>query len=114
MACVKISVLVWYMGLFQTRGFRVSSWILIVISVLGSIAGSLEGILHCHPASYFWDKTTPGGYCDDLFRPLLSAALVGVATNICILLLPTYVLSQLKISRGRKIAVTSVFLLGGV
>lgn len=114
MACIKASVLVWYMSLFAIRTFNVLAWIEIAAAILWAVACSVESVMQCHPASYSWDKTAPGGYCGDLFPGELACAVSDVAADVLILLLPTCMLSRLRLSRGRRFAVVGVFLLGGM
>jgi hypothetical protein len=114
MACVKSSILIFYMSIFTTNKFRIAAWVNIVYTLLWAIIGWIVNLLVCHPVNYFYDKTIEGGTCgnQDLSGSLNGA--FGALGDVAILSLPIFMISRLHLNPRKKGAVSLIFLLGGL
>ena len=54
------------------------------------------------------------GTCLDLKALLLATAIINILTDIAVLVLPMPIVWNLKIQRSQKVAVSGIFLLGGL
>ncbi|KAH8651306.1 hypothetical protein BX600DRAFT_516887 [Xylariales sp. PMI_506] len=112
MACIKISILAFYMRIFTVAKFKYLVWANIIYTLLWAIIGWIVNILVCKPIQFFWDKTIVGGTCGS---QQLSGALngsFGAVGDVIILCLPVYMVWQLQLDQRRKIAISMIFLLG--
>ena len=70
-------------------------------------------IFQCLPVHHFWDRLTPGS-CIDSITAFIATAGLNIATDTAILILPMPTVWQLRISRSQKVALTGIFLVGGL
>ncbi|KAK5653716.1 hypothetical protein OQA88_8747 [Cercophora sp. LCS_1] len=110
--CVKASVLLYYLRFPSSRAFRYATYSVLVVSVGYTFTGFLAFAYSCTPIEYYWDKSIDGK-CIDSSAALLARAILNVATDACILLLPIWLLWPLRLSCGRKLGVTVVLMAGG-
>lgn len=109
----KASILLQYYRVFQTSRMRTISWVMLgVLATYGSWA-VLSGFLNCIPVAKFWDPSIPG-YCLDQKGLWFSNAAMHIATDLAILIIPIPALIRLEIPKRQKIALISVFALGGL
>ena len=102
-----------YFRVFPTRRMRRISWIMIgILATYGSWA-VLSAFLNCIPVAKFWDPSVPG-YCLSMEGLWFSNASMHIATDIVILLIPIPALSGLELPRKQKLALMSIFALGGL
>lgn len=69
------------------------------------------------PVSYFWSELTDptsGRYRYNFYHYYIGNATANVVTDVLILLAPMPIVWQLQMRTGQKIAVCSLFLLGGL
>ncbi|PKY03937.1 integral membrane protein [Aspergillus campestris IBT 28561] len=108
----KASILLQYYRVFQTSRMRTISWVMIgVLATYGSWA-VLSGFLNCIPVAKFWDPSITG-YCLNQKGLWFSNAAMHIATDLAILIIPIPALIGLEIPKRQKIALISVFALGG-
>ncbi|PLB43139.1 integral membrane protein [Aspergillus steynii IBT 23096] len=110
--CAKASILMQYFRVFPTRRMRCISWIMIAVLATYGTWAVLSAFLNCIPVAKFWDPTLPG-YCLSMKGLWFSNASMHIATDLAILLIPLPVLSALDLPRRQKIALMSIFALGG-
>ncbi|KAE8351747.1 integral membrane protein [Aspergillus coremiiformis] len=108
----KASILLQYFRVFPTSRMRLINWTMLgILGIYGSWA-VLSGFLNCIPVAKFWDKTIPG-YCLAEKGLWFSNASMHIATDLAILVIPIPALSQLDLPKRQKIALITVFALGG-
>ncbi|KAF7588534.1 hypothetical protein BBP40_005523 [Aspergillus hancockii] len=110
--CAKASILLQYFRVFPTRRMRTINWVMLgILATYGSWA-VLSGFLNCVPVAKFWDRTIEGVCLSD--KGLwFSNASMHITTDLAILIIPIPALASLELPRRQKIALISVFALGG-
>ena len=110
----KISLLLFYVRIFYTRKFKIFAY-LVGFPVLGlGIAMFFQTIFQCSPIDYGWNKTPAHGSCINQMLVYGVISPINVFTGILILVMPMPVVWRLHAPRGQRLALTGVFLLGGV
>ena len=110
---VKISVLMFYWRIFAVKDFR--HWILAlgIYIVLTGIALVFAFIFQCTPVSYFWTGTSEGK-CVDQLTFYLAAGSLNIVGDVLVIILPLRQVWKLNTSKGQRLALTCLFLLGGL
>ncbi|MCJ1447904.1 MAG: hypothetical protein MMC23_008416 [Stictis urceolatum] len=108
----KISILFLYRRIFLGKVFLITTNIMVIISVVWTIAFVFANIFECNPVSaiYIAEKK---GTCIEFGNMLLGQAISDILTDVLILVLPWYPVYHLKMPLSRKLAVCGIFLLGG-
>ena len=113
----KWSILALYRRVFPMsnvpRIWRICWWTLSVLTPL-MLAFTFSSVFQCHPVSYFWNRTIPGGYCSSGVPYFRANAICNILLDVSILLLPLPVLSKLQMGKSKKIGLILLFLLGGL
>lgn len=97
----------------MNQRFKALSWALGAFILAYTLAGILVVIFQCEPVHGFWDiriKST----CIDFSVPAIVIASFNVVTDFLTLALPMPLIWQLRMSNGRKVQITGMFLLGGL
>lgn len=68
----------------------------------------------CTPIIYTWDRTLVGGRCLPNNVLFWSTSSINIATDIVIVILPIPIVWSMRLTIYQKLAVTGVFLLGGL
>lgn len=110
----KISLLLFYVRIFYTRKVCIFAY-LVGSVVLGlGIAVLFETIFQCSPIAYGWDSTIKHGKCIDQIIFYRAISPINVVTGVLILVMPMPLVWRLHAPKGQKLALTGVFLLGGL
>ncbi|CAK39197.1 uncharacterized protein An06g01290 [Aspergillus niger] len=91
-------------------------WACIALSIGYWIGCSVAFLCSCQPISYYWTQyeNPLGGYVRyDLYPFYIAHAVVNMAGDLLILLVPIPLVWRLKLRVGQKIQILSIFLLGG-
>jgi hypothetical protein len=83
-----------------------------ILATYGSWA-VLSGFLNCVPVAKFWDRSIDG-FCLSDKGLWFSNASMHITTDLAILMIPIPALANLELPRRQKIALISVFALGGL
>ncbi|KAJ5782815.1 hypothetical protein N7457_004589 [Penicillium paradoxum] len=110
----KLALLVFYLRIFTTRKFRILVYIVGSLVLVVGIGALLQDFFQCRPFVYAWDRSIPGGTCVRLLESYRVFAPLNALTGILILVMPIPVVWKLQAPRGQKLALTGVFLLGGL
>ncbi|KAL2816082.1 hypothetical protein BJX63DRAFT_430374 [Aspergillus granulosus] len=110
----KISILLFYVRIFQTRSFKILSYIVGFLVLGHGIGVFFAAVFQCSPVQYTWDKTIPGGSCFDQQAFYRYVSLPNILTDFVILIMPMPVVWKLQTRLTQKLALTGVFLLGGL
>lgn len=113
----KISLVLLYHRIFQSRKCTIIGRVVGVIMVLWWISFILSVQLECRPVQYFWDKSIPGGHCishraSEIQKYTLAAA--TTITDIIVWLLPLPWLWRLQLNPRKKVGIVVTFALGGL
>lgn len=76
-------------------------------------ANTLVAIFSCKPVRSFFDLDVPGT-CTDATKFSWATAILNVVTDFYILVLPIPVVRKLHTTLGRKIAISLIFMVGGL
>ncbi|KAJ5114308.1 hypothetical protein NUU61_000067 [Penicillium alfredii] len=113
MPMIKLSILMFYWRIF---GMNWMIWVCLALSIAWAIGCAVAFSCSCRPLSYFWSQfeDPKGGKCViDLYGFYIGNAAVNVLTDFLILFVPIPLVWKLQMRKGQKIAVSSIFLLGG-
>ena len=112
LCAVKVSILLLYRSLFPTHKFHIVIGLVGILIVVWSFMSLCVAIFACWPISGNWDPKITTCINEGLF--FLVAALINIITDLAVLCLPLRQVWQLQLSSARKIAVSGLFLLGGL
>lgn len=78
------------------------------------LATVLGTTFQCTPASFFWDRTQPGGYCLDaaIHKLGLPNGVISSISDIIIYVMPIPPLLKLRVERRTKLGLIGVFTVG--
>ena len=79
------------------------------------LAICLISVFQCQPIQKAWGgPITDKGKCIDKGKWFLGVAIPNIVTDAAILFLPVYEIWHLQVSKGRKLAIAGIFLMGGL
>lgn len=114
-ACIKCSILALYYRLFGVRkGFALTCYVLISVTVAWSIALLLPSIFQCNPIYTAWDPTSTRSNCVQLRAFLVGTNVPNILLDISILTAPLYPIWKLKLPTTKKIWISGILLLGAL
>ncbi|KAK9799924.1 putative Extracellular membrane protein CFEM domain-containing protein [Seiridium cardinale] len=100
----KVAILLLYRRVFNVAGslwFRWTVTALIVYEVLHGVIYTFVVLFQCSPVSAFWDATVTDAKCLDTGAIIFSGAIMAIAEDLALILLPIPELRKLQVS-GRK------------
>jgi hypothetical protein len=112
-----MAILLQYLKLFApdrsgNKGMWYGSWVTIVSTFIAYTMFMFWTLFYCSPRRAMWFKLTPNGKCHDVKTIILSQGAFNMASDIVILLLPTFQLWQLNVPLAKKIYITVLFATG--
>ncbi|OGM43365.1 hypothetical protein ABOM_008721 [Aspergillus bombycis] len=110
----KISILLFYIRIFSTPKFRTIAYTVGFIVLGHGIGVFFAAIFQCAPVQYAWDKTIPGGSCFDQQAFYRYVSPPNILTDVLILVMPLPFVWKLQTRMTQKLALTGVFILGGM
>ncbi|KAE8323483.1 hypothetical protein BDV39DRAFT_217727 [Aspergillus sergii] len=110
----KISILLFYIRIFSTPKFRMIAYAVGFIVLGHGIGVFFAAIFQCSPVQYAWDKTIEGGSCFDQQAFYRYVSPPNILTDVLILVMPLPFVWKLHTRMTQKLALTGVFLLGGL
>lgn len=84
------------------------------ICILWFVVSVFVITFQCNPLDAFWTKQLFSQYCMDIAKLLLGYELTNLFIDVLILCIPIGAVRRLNLPLSKKIAVTSIFLLGGL
>lgn len=96
MSLIKLSMLFLYNRIFPGKTFKIVLYIIGGFIIASCVGSEFALIFLCHPVSYFWDKTIPGGHCGDDNGILFGVAGPNIVTDIAVLVLPLPIIWKLQ------------------
>lgn len=114
---MKLSVLAYYWRIFPTKTMKKYIWILTAVCAIWFVGVLIGNLVECQPISFFWNKlSAPGtGICH--FRVevyLIIVAAPNIIIDTLTIILPVYEVWQLQLERWKRIAVSGIFVVGGM
>ncbi|KAI1427606.1 hypothetical protein F5Y12DRAFT_142312 [Xylaria sp. FL1777] len=110
---VKLSIVSLYTTLFPNQRFTYVCYATMVASVALFIIVFLEAFFLCTPVEYNWDKTIPGGVCNQGVAFLVSG-IMNLIIDAFIVILPMPLLFKLQLPLFKRLGVAVMFSLGAV
>ena len=110
---IKIAALLMYRRIFITEKFRLVVHIIIGLVTAWWFAETIAAVFLCVPVNGWWNKTIDAK-CMSLRSFDLAFAIINITFDFFILLLPVNMVWRLQITSIQKVAVSMVFLLGGL
>ncbi|PYH91840.1 hypothetical protein BO71DRAFT_451858 [Aspergillus ellipticus CBS 707.79] len=108
----KVSVLIFYLRIFPSRGFRLAVWTIIFIAIGYNVASVLANVFACSPIAGSWDITITDVTC--MNRPVFyfANAGLGIFTDFATVLVPIPWLRRLQMPLRQKIAIGVMLAMG--
>ncbi|KAL8973614.1 MAG: hypothetical protein Q9197_002140 [Variospora fuerteventurae] len=110
---IKVAALLMYRRIFTTPKFWKVTHAMMALVVAWWLAETIAAVFLCVPVNAWWDHT-PGAKCMSLRSFDLAFAIINIVFDFVILLLPVNMVWRLRINNAQKVALTFVFLLGGL
>ncbi|MCJ1439411.1 hypothetical protein MMC27_008805 [Xylographa pallens] len=116
---IKTSILIFYRHMFPSNATSFlwrMAWYFVLIWVLTwFVACGLVTVFQCTPVPFLWNQVTgdTSGSCIDEYSFLAANSALNIASDIMILMLPMPIVWHLHIQNSQKLAISSIFLLGG-
>jgi hypothetical protein len=112
---VKLSILHFLNSIFHRKPwFPRSIYALMVLVALSCIACVIARFFMCRPLAFTWDRATPGGTCLSAIPMSPGAAVLSLAFDLVILILPIPVILSLQMRVTRKVLLIGLFGMGAV
>lgn len=110
----KTPIFLLYLRLFRVhRWFRITTYVLIAYVWAWGISETMVSVVQCRPIAYQWNKTIEGS-CIDQLTYYRWVRVPNAIHDVVMLVMPAPVVWRLKIDIRRKVALTSVFLIGSM
>ncbi|KAI9375464.1 hypothetical protein BJX61DRAFT_128299 [Aspergillus egyptiacus] len=109
---LKVSVLLFYLRIFPSRGFQAAVWTLVFIAAGYNVASVLANVFSCNPIAKSWDISITEGSC--MNRPVFyfANAALGIFTDFATVLVPVPWLRRLQMPVAQKVAVGCILAMG--
>jgi hypothetical protein len=114
---IKISILCFYLKIFPSKAFRITTYILISANAAYFLVFELVTIFQCTPvegAWTSWDGESFAGTCLNVNLQAWVAAAVGIVLDVATIALPMPGLWNLNLSLKKKLQVMLMFAVGGL
>lgn len=109
----KFSILLLYLRIFLSKGFRLVTMTVIGWMICHTIAFVIVVSFQCTPVDAVWDISVPGK-CINSQAFVYAAAGFSILEDIVIMLLPIWELKGLKLDLRKRIALGFMFALGSL
>ncbi|KAJ4387564.1 hypothetical protein N0V93_008159 [Gnomoniopsis smithogilvyi] len=111
-ALIKASILCFYLRLFPSRRFRVTTYVVGSTVAAWWIACVIIAIFQCEPIYKFWTPETPGT-CMKMKTVFTINAVPNVVQDLIILIMPVDQIWGLQATRAQKVRLYVTFGIGG-
>ena len=109
----KLAILLFYLRIFPSRNFRLSVYVLAILVISWGTSVEFSTIFQCTPISYAWTRKPPGR-CINLLDFYRWVSLPSILLDIIMLLLPIHRVWKLQVTFKQKMALSGVFVTGGL
>jgi hypothetical protein len=111
LALIKVSLILFYLEIFNSSGFRISAYCVLVFITINSLVIFFLTIFICTPVSFFWDRDIKGK-CMDLQALAYASSASAIVQDFILLILPLVFIRNLHLKRHRKIGAAFMFSVG--
>lgn len=109
---IKVSLVLFYLKIFETRKFRITAYIFLVFLTVNSIGLILMTVFTCIPIYSFWNRDMKTGKCIDMQAGAYAISASSVVQDLILLIIPIVFIRNLQMKRYRKFAVGCMFVVG--
>ena len=110
---IKIAALLLYKRIFDTAKFRYRANVFIAFICAWWFAETITGVFICRPVAGSWNSTLKAE-CLSARNYDIAYAIFNITIDVAILTLPMWMIWRIKIKTAQKVALTFVFLIGGM
>ncbi|OQD63874.1 hypothetical protein PENPOL_c008G06255 [Penicillium polonicum] len=112
----KISVCLFLLRIFQARTFRYIAYALICTNAAIGITWASVDAFRCLPTRLTWVgwMHEEPGHCINFINAVLVNCLVNIFVDVILIVMPVYEVTKLQLPLRKKLAVTSMFIVGSV
>ncbi|KAF4991235.1 hypothetical protein FDECE_14107 [Fusarium decemcellulare] len=113
-AVLKLAILFFYLRIFPDERVRLTVWATIVLDSVYGVAFVFASCLQCRPASHYWTSWSQetSGSCSNTNALAWANAGISIALDVWMLFIPLFEINKVRLSRGKKIAVSLMFCMG--
>ncbi|KAI9682436.1 MAG: hypothetical protein M1829_000228 [Trizodia sp. TS-e1964] len=108
LSLVKLSILFLYMRIFIQPMFRRVAWTALAAVATFAILSFCIAANICIPFEHLWNPNV----CFDSVKVIYGISVTNMLLDIAIFLLPIPLLKSLQVSKGKRVALIAIFLLG--
>jgi hypothetical protein len=112
-AMVKFAILLMYLRLFPSKGFKIASSVVGATIVGWWISIVCVCIFQCQPIEKAWLPWIDGT-CIDLKGSFIGNAIPNILTDLAMLCMPITQVWKLQVTKAQRISLCFMFLLGGL
>ncbi|APA11569.1 hypothetical protein sscle_08g063390 [Sclerotinia sclerotiorum 1980 UF-70] len=111
--CFKVSLCFSYLRILSKGqpNYRLLVWFVMILCILGHVAGTLALMFNCHPVQKSWLPKTPGK-CLPVGPLFFGLAITTIVFDVIIFFLPIPFLYGLRMDNRKKFGIIGVFALG--
>lgn len=113
LAMTKSSILFFYLRFPSPRAFKAACYLVLFIAVGNGLTAGFAFLYLCQPIEKHWNPYVEGK-CADHVLPFWVAAIVNMATDGIILLLPIWLLWPLRLGVAKMLSVLCILMAGGL
>jgi hypothetical protein len=111
LALIKVSLVLFYLEIFNSPGFTVSAYCVLVFITINSLVIFFFTIFICTPVSFFWDRDIKGK-CMDIQALAYASSASAIVQDFVFLILLLVFIRNLQVKRYRKIGAAVMFSVG--
>lgn len=108
---LKISLLMFYLEIFQSRTFRITAYVILGLIVVNTTIICLLTTFACNPVQSFWDRDLHGK-CMDVTALAVANSASAIIQDCVLLILPLFFIKNLNMRKNRKVAIGFMFCVG--
>lgn len=108
---IKISILLLYIEVFASRGFRMVAYAGVAFVSFFWIGFFISICVQCRPFEKNWNQEIPG-HCVNLSAETIGGACINMVIDLALVVLPTPVIWRLHMTLKKKVVVNLLFSLG--
>ncbi|KAL7773986.1 hypothetical protein CFE70_003955 [Pyrenophora teres f. teres 0-1] len=109
---IKASLCFFYLRFSISRSFRCVVYVLMAICVLYSVPAAFGFLWVCQPIAKYWDFSITTGSCINLSAFFLATACINAGTDLALLVLPLFIIKDLRLPVKRKIGAALLLMTG--
>jgi hypothetical protein len=111
LALIKVSLVLFYLEIFNSPGFTISAYCVLVFITINSLVIFFFTIFICTPVSFFWDRDIKGK-CMDIQALAYAFSASAIVQDFVFLILLLVFIRNLQVKRYRKIGAAVMFSVG--